>query len=233
MKKITLFLTSILLATTTFAVPSNHWYGGLAIGGDYWQNSKTGSAKMSSGALVPLQNQSNNQMALIGGVTVGAAQEIEQFFFAEQLELLYQTVDNQIDKKVNPTATFTNHVEETQAPTAVLAFLPGLLLNRGWAVYAKLGYAFSQFESNGKNSGIFGPNGDNSTWISGFQTGLGVQRHFPKRWTLRLEYDYTNYGSFSLTGKDDSGIPGGAGGKVTTHYSINTNQIMLNAIYNF
>lgn len=238
MKKFNLVLISTLLLTSTFANanPGNTWYGGLILGGDAWQNSKTSSVKMtsgdSSGQTLPLKSQSDPQFAFAGGFVFGAAQESTTLFFAEQLELLYQTVDNQIDKAV-PTATFTNHIEETQAPTAVIAFLPGIVLNHNWVIYAKLGYAMSQFESNGNNAGVFGPNGDQTQLISGLQAGIGLQRHFPKHWTLRAEYDYTNYGSFSLTGKKDAGIPGGAGGIVKTNYNINTNALMLNAIYSF
>ena len=234
-----IILTTALCVASSFANanPGNTWYAGLALGGDAWQNSKTSSVKMtsgdSSGQTLPLKSQSDSQFAFAGGFVFGAAQESQQLFLAEQVELLYQTVDNQIDKKSNDTASFINHVEETQAPTAVIALLPGLVLNRNWVLYAKLGYAVSQFESNGTNSGIFGPLGDQTQLISGLQAGIGLQRHFPKRWTLRAEYDYTNYGSFSLTGKNDAGIPGGAGGIVKTNYTINTNQLMLNAIYSF
>ncbi len=232
-----LAMTVLLATNCCSANPGNTWYAGLALGGNSWQNSKTSSVKMtsgdSSGKTLPLRSQSDAQFAFAGGFVFGAAQESQQLFLAEQIELLYQTVDNQIDKKANDTATFINHVEETQAPTVVIAFLPGIVLNRNWVVYGKLGYAVSQFESNGINAGIFGPNGDQVQLISGLQVGIGLQRHFPKRWTLRAEYDYTNYGSFSLTGKNDAGFPGGAGGIVKTNYTINTNALMLNAIYSF
>jgi opacity protein-like surface antigen len=227
-----LAMTILVTANNCFAAPGNTWYGGLALGGDAWQNSKTLSVKMSSGQTLPLKPQSDSQFAFAGGLLIGAAQEIDTLFFAEQLEVLYQTVDNKINKTI-PTSSFANSVEETQGPTAVIAFLPGLVINRNWVAYGKLGYAFSQFESNGTNSGIFGPNGDHTELASGLQLGLGVQRHFPKRWILRAEYDYTDYGSFSLAGKNDAGTPGGAGGIVTTHYTISTNALMLNAIYSF
>ena len=229
-------MTVLLAANCCSAAPGNYWYGGFSLGADDWQNSKTLSAKMtsgpSSGQRVPLKAQSATQLAFTGGAIIGAEQDSDNVMFAEQLELSYQTVNNAVTATL-ASSSFSNNIIETMGPSAAVALLPGLILTRHVALYGKLGYIVSQFETSGKNPGTLGPNGDQIDYISGLELGIGIQRHFPKRWTLRVEYDYTSYGNFSITGKNDAGIPGGAGGMVTTKYAINTNALMLNAIYSF
>ena len=75
----------------------------------------------------------------------------------------------------------------------------GYLLTPSFMVYATGGFAYA-------HSNIALEGGDSTKqWFTGWQAGLGTELKLDPRWTLRLEYLYTDLGSKTLTQATSTG----------------------------
>jgi outer membrane immunogenic protein len=72
----------------------------------------------------------------------------------------------------------------------------GYLVTSSFMVYATGGFAYAH-----SKIGIDGLAGDTSKqWFTGWQGGLGTELKLDPRWSLRLEYLYTDFGAKTITG---------------------------------
>lgn len=105
-----------------------------------------------------------------------------------------------------------------------LSLLPGIKLGKSSLIYTRLGCNWSQVSGksalNAKQVGImFGGYSDEKiTTLHGFNYGIGLENAIAYHFSLRGEYNHTNYGSFTTH-------------LITTKWTVSDNQFMMALIY--
>jgi opacity protein-like surface antigen len=232
--KLLVSLSLGLLAINAQAL-SLDYYGGILFGVNSTQDKKDLAVYQTRGnpgqtfSLLP-QSSSNTEPAY--GFFVGARHKIEKYFVGAELSVQMQNASPS-QSYTQISSTYTNDVQESLGSSIWLAIVPGMILSEKWDIYGKLGYVMSQFKATATNPGNFGPQGDFTQAISGVNLGVGALYHFNPRWSMALEYNYVQYSSFNIIGNDDKDIDGGAWGKVTAKYKLNSSAVILKASYWF
>jgi len=96
-------------------------------------------------------------------------------------------------------------------------------------LYVRLGY--EQARIKGQASAMF--NGvslgsvSKSSWRGGFNYGLGIESTFYPSWSVRTEFNHTNYGSFS------NNVTLAGVGSGSANYNPSDNQFMVGLNYHF
>lgn len=100
-----------------------------------------------------------------------------------------------------------------------VAVLPGVRLSDSTLAYVRLGYNWANIRAHNAATilgvGAVTINKTNSS--SGFNFGVGIETLVYEDWSVRAEYTYTNYNSFTSA--------------IGTKYNPSDNQFMLSAIY--
>lgn len=97
------------------------------------------------------------------------------------------------------------------------AILPGVRVNENSLIYARVGYNRTFFKAT--ESGDEGPNLNTSTWLGGINYGLGMETAIYDNFSVRGEYTYTSFNSFSSA--------------IATRFSPSDSQFVLGLIYHF
>lgn len=98
-----------------------------------------------------------------------------------------------------------------------LGILPGLRLSVASLLYARLGFIRTSFQA--QENGFSGPALNTTNWGNGFNYGLGMETVIYDKFSLRGEYTYTSYSSFSSA--------------VGTKFSPTNTEFVMGLIYHF
>lgn len=80
-----------------------------------------------------------------------------------------------------------------------LSLLPGLMLNNASLGYLRLGYNWTQFQSNASGTlASVAFSGSNNSTEGGFVFGLGLETLLYQNWSVRTEFDHTWYSSYNI-----------------------------------
>jgi outer membrane immunogenic protein len=82
-----------------------------------------------------------------------------------------------------------------------VSVLPGYRFDSGPLLYGRLGYIGTNLKVNDNFSTVMP---STTKWVSGFNTGLGIEMPLFNRLSGRIEYDYMNYSSFNNPGTTGS-----------------------------
>ena len=110
-----------------------------------------------------------------------------------------------------------------------VSLLPGLKLNDASLLYVRLGYnqADLKGQANATFNGVSLGSVSKTTWRGGFNYGLGIESAFYPNWSVRTEFNHTNYGSFS------NNVTVAGLGTGSANYSPSDNQFMVGLSYHF
>ncbi|HEX2549482.1 MAG TPA: outer membrane beta-barrel protein [Gammaproteobacteria bacterium] len=100
-----------------------------------------------------------------------------------------------------------------------VSILPGIKLNNNALLYVRLGYNWAQISTpeDFYLDGAHLINSNATKEVGGFQYGLGIEGAFDRNWSVRLEYNHTDFNKYS-TG-------------VETDIKTTDNQFMLGLVY--
>jgi len=110
-----------------------------------------------------------------------------------------------------------------------VSLLPGIKLNDASLLYIRLGYEQARIKGQGSvafnsvNLASFSKN----SWRGGFNYGVGLESTFYPSWSVRTEFNHTNYGSFS------NNVTVAGAGTASANYSPSDNQFMVGLNYHF
>lgn len=114
----------------------------------------------------------------------------------------------------------------------------GLSARLGYAwdrtlLYAKAGVLYSNARSGFKDTCTAGPCGNSTASASkrigwGYQLGAGVEHAMTKRWTIKAEYAYLDFGTTTISGNIIGGAFGGKPYDIRSDLSMHTVKIGLN-----
>ncbi len=169
-------------------------------------------------------NPALSAVGWVGGLFGGYGQYINDMYYLGG-ELLVNTSGAENSTTVSDTyaglTDSVNHKFEVGTSYGI-SLLPGLRINDASLLYVRLGYNEARFK--GRDSvtvdsvNVFSTS--KSKWRGGFIYGLGLESAFYQNWSVRTEFNHTNYGSFT---NDVSGVK----------YSPSDNQFMVGVNYHF
>ncbi len=100
-----------------------------------------------------------------------------------------------------------------------ISALPGIKLNKNTLFYVRLGYNWAQISTpeNLFINKVHIIDSDATKEVGGFQYGLGIEGAIDRNWSVRLEYNHTDFSKYSTT--------------INTDIKTSDNQFMLGVLY--
>lgn len=80
-----------------------------------------------------------------------------------------------------------------------ISVLPGIKLNSNTLLYVRLGYNWAQVSTPEDYfaDGVLIYNANATEELGGFQYGLGIEGAFDRNWSVRLEYNHTDFNNYT------------------------------------
>lgn len=193
------------------------FYIGVGLGYDAYkirQSTSTSRAGVTTSLNPPLSAKGWN-----GSLFAGYGQYFDYFYIAGEILASASnaqatwgsgtSLGNSFNTKVNARGSYG------------ISILPGVRLNNTSLLYGRIGYLRTDFKDNqfGTIAGVLHYNNSNSQWKNGFNYGLGIETLVYDNLSLRGEYTYTQYGSFSSSS--------------VTSFTPSNNQFVLGLLYHF
>lgn len=118
----------------------------------------------------------------------------QRFYLATELFLATSSASGMNTLNAGP-----NYYGSFRSGTSIgVSVLPGFKVNNsGPLIFGRLGYIDTELHAN-DYSGTVGSK--SSHWTSGFNTGIGLEFPLWKQLSIRAEYDYIKYSSFTHSG---------------------------------
>lgn len=222
-KQIILLASSCLFSfSTAFATD---YYAGLQTGVAY--NTFDKDVKTDSTGL--LAKQASYKPLLIGGVAglyAGIAQKIDSFSIGLEANANGYTGKSKNELTIG---TKTYSTQDQLLYSAGLSILPGIYIASNNMLYVRGGAVMGHFKGDSDGDAyITGNTGSFSKNDLGFVTGIGLSSRFTKHMSLRAEYDYSQYKTFSKTSHSDQ-----AGANVLTKYKPKSSTFLVGVAYHF
>lgn len=138
-------------------------------------------------------------MGILSGLFIGYGRTLDKHFYLGA-EAEFDRTDTEI---------LHNHVNDTlfsigQDNSFSLAVRPGFVLDNGALLYGRVGWASTKFTDSIQTVDSSGTSVDGVTYavnqdktLSGFRLGLGTDIPMGNNLFMRMDYAYTNYGSYS------------------------------------
>ncbi len=158
-----------------------------------------------------------NAQGFVGGLFAGYGQYFNTGYLGAEVFGNYSNA-NESYSLGDPSLAYTSKFNASGAYG--VAFLPGLKLNNSTLGYVRLGYGRSRVKGQDtiSQTGVGSDSTSKSSWVSGFQYGLGLETLLVDNWSVRTEYSRTDYGSISNT---------------ASSYKPSNNQFMVGLLYHF
>lgn len=151
-----------------------------------------------------------------GALFAGYGYHFNLFYLGAEGYLATSGADTSWTATLDAANSFTSSFNVNSS--AGLNLLPGISLNDSTTGFVKLGYNWVNVEQ--KDTGA-GNSGSNSSTVSGFSYGLGVETMLTRSWGVRLDYTYFDLGSINHT----------VAGEVNSKLDLSNNQFMLGIAY--
>ncbi len=110
-----------------------------------------------------------------------------------------------------------------------ISFVPGIYLNNNTLLYLRAAAVFTKFKHKTADGGVWSAPIDFSTTRVGWRAGLGLQADMDDEVSIRVEYDYTYYSSFSASGT----TPNFGGNTVVTNFKPRSHTALVGIVYRF
>ncbi len=184
-------------------------YAGAGLGYDAYRIKQNLSVMDVTGVL----DQSNSNLSAkgtVGNLFLGYGQYYDWFYIAGEIFGNYSDADTSFSQ--------LSYQSDFDVRTSYGAsILPGIRLSQAALVYGRIGYTRSYFSAKENMPGAFQLN--TTDWGNGIHYGIGIEAALYRNWSLRGDYTYTYYGSFSSS--------------IGTSFQPVNNQFMLSVLYHF
>ncbi len=218
-KQILILSSSLVLSSAAFA----NMFVGAGTGVGIMGGSKDVSGTNKFGPVTPETYSLTNANVLIN-VYAGYSYQFTRFYLGSELGFTYFGLNKKLSKKLSG-QTYTANDKISYDLT--LALMPGFEIFNNFNLYGKLGVGMFGFKATSSSNSGIAPYGDFSNTLFGGEFGGGVMYSFPLV-SLRLEYDYLKPNGLTTYGKEDVWF-----NKLNAKYSLNINQIIFGAQFNF
>ncbi len=104
-----------------------------------------------------------------------------------------------------------------------VSVLPGIKFNPALLIYARLGYEWADLKATESYTlGSFSESASKTNTSGGFNWGIGMETEVVDNWSVRGEYNHTDYNSFSASQATTG-----------THFKPSDNQFMASVIWHW
>ena len=167
-----------------YAAPIYNWTGfyiGGHIGGEFGGNNG-----------FPGTLNSSNSGSFLGGLQGGADYQFAPNWVVG-IEGQYSWLSNNNSVTFPNGSIYTNNQRGLGSVTGRLGYTWGPAL-----LYAKGGYAYSNYNESLFNGGVAVPYALNGSHHDGYTVGAGLEYMFAQNWSAKVEYQYYNFGNTSF-----------------------------------
>lgn len=184
-----LALSTLLFPLSSYA---NGFYAGVGIGRD----TANFDQKLTINSTAFVADNDANGSGALGTVFAGYSWLFNKFYLASELNAALSSIDHHSYVSSTTVPAFTLNNRYAIANTVGISLLPGIKITDASLIYGRLGYVRSQLKID---SQINNSTTSDTHYLDGFRYGVGLETQFTRNLGLRLEYDHTDYQSYSLT----------------------------------
>lgn len=228
LKKTLIFASSLLISSVSFAENKYYFYGGLSTGAAYKQSDLHRTQEIHATTLNIIAeysdvNDNTQRTSGFGTIQLGAGASIDSFYLG--IEALGEFSNGSFEKvssEFNAPAGDIFSTSETQLSLRdfepALDLKPGFFISKASLLYARVGMAFNKLKIADQiyYNIIANPpftqtaNVSESENIVGLRLGLGLEHHLHERFTILIDYTYTQYGDIQTSSLLNGELGGGA-----------------------
>lgn len=192
----------------------------LGVAGGYDSYRVRRSTNLTFGGLTITGNPAVSTTGFVGGLFAGYGQAFENLYYLGGEIFVNDSDANVSSSRSNTTATSVYSTSVNVRTSYGLALLPGVMVNDSSLLYLRLGYNWANIKGNETFTvGATSTSASKSSTRGGYNVGLGIETAVYQNFSVRGEYSYSSYNSFTSA--------------LGTKYSPYDNQFMLGLIYHF
>jgi len=198
---------------------SDGFYAGLAVGRDSYSVRR--NTNLTFGGVTILGNPPLSATGWVGSIFAGYGQYFSNSFYLGGELFVDDSNASESQGHSNSTATSTYNTKFTVGTGYGISILPGLKLNDSSLFYVRLGYNWASLKGTETMTvtGTGSTSASKSSTQGGYNYGVGMETVISNALSLRGEYTYTSYNSFTSS--------------LGTKWSPSDYQFMLGLIYHF
>jgi len=155
-----------------------------------------------------------------GSIFAGYGSYFDRFYLAGEILAKFSNADSSYNASLPGVISYDADFRARE--TYNISILPGVKASESTLLYARLGYSRTSFRAN-ENLSVLGTtvaNNSDTRWLNGINYGVGIETAIAENTSIRGEYTYTSYNSFTTNTFD-------------TKFSPSNTSYTLGLIYHF